>query len=800
MSDYSLLNDPEMKDIFESFLIETKEILEKLDSDLMKLESEPDNKDLLNDIFRSFHTIKGTSGFLGLVKLQKVTHKLEDILNKLRKGDAQLNDDIMDVILKGFDTINELLTVIENEKNEDLDTGEVITMLTGVLDKMNGEGSGVTPEAEENKSDEEPEKPEVNENQPEEKDTQQPESMPAVEEPVGDYSMLQDPEMTEIFESFIVETKEILEKLDLDLVKLESEPENKDLLNEIFRSFHTIKGTSGFLGLVKFQKVTHKLEDILNKLRKGEVVLNDEIMDGILKGYDVITELLAVVENEKNENLNTSEILGILQRILDNFEKSNSVGKTDSQEEKSSGEVAEISVQPKKKVEHKNTITLDNSSNAPADVAVAAEKPKQTAASKTPGTERKKQDAAKQNQQSSKTIEQTIRVDVERLDDLLNIISELVLGRNRLLQVNAEAMNEYEGSKIAHDLAETTRQIDLMTTELQLAVMKTRMIKIGKVFNRFPRLVRDLSKETGKEIQLIIKGAETELDKTLIEEINDPLVHLIRNSVDHGIEPPEVRKEKGKPVKGTIVLSADHEGNDIIITIEDDGKGIDPQVIAEKAVKRGLVTPEKVQEMSDKEIYNFIFSPGFSTAEKVTNVSGRGVGMDVVKTNVTKLHGIINVESEVGKGTKIIIKLPLTLAIIQGLLVEISGETIVIPLSSVIEVIRVAKEDVYLVNQTECVKLRDMVLPLSDIDNMLYGVDKSVDAKDYYFVVVVGIAEKRIGIKVDGLIGQKEIVIKTLGKYLGNIEGIAGSTIMGDGKVVMIVDVAELVNKLTGQN
>ncbi len=800
MSDYSLLNDPEMKDIFESFLIETKEILEKLDSDLMKLESEPDNKDLLNDIFRSFHTIKGTSGFLGLVKLQKVTHKLEDILNKLRKGDAQLNDDIMDVILKGFDTINELLTVIENEKNEDLDTGEVITMLTGVLDKMNGEGSGVTPEAEENKSDEEPEKPEVNENQPEEKDTQQPESMPAVEEPVGDYSMLQDPEMTEIFESFIVETKEILEKLDLDLVKLESEPENKDLLNEIFRSFHTIKGTSGFLGLVKFQKVTHKLEDILNKLRKGEVVLNDEIMDGILKGYDVITELLAVVENEKNENLNTSEILGILQRILDNFEKSNSVGKTDSQEEKSSGEVAEISVQPKKKVEHKNTITLDNSSNAPADVAVAAEKPKQTAASKTPGTERKKQDAAKQNQQSSKTIEQTIRVDVERLDDLLNIISELVLGRNRLLQVNAEAMNEYEGSKIAHDLAETTRQIDLMTTELQLAVMKTRMIKIGKVFNRFPRLVRDLSKETGKEIQLIIKGAETELDKTLIEEINDPLVHLIRNSVDHGIEPPEVRKEKGKPVKGTIVLSADHEGNDIIITIEDDGKGIDPQVIAEKAVKRGLVTPEKVQEMSDKEIYNFIFSPGFSTAEKVTNVSGRGVGMDVVKTNVTKLHGIINVESEVGKGTKIIIKLPLTLAIIQGLLVEISGETIVIPLSSVIEVIRVAKEDVYLVNQTECVKLRDMVLPLSDIDNMLYGVDKSVDAKDYYFVVVVGIAEKRIGIKVNGLIGQKEIVIKTLGKYLGNIEGIAGSTIMGDGKVVMIVDVAELVNKLTGQN
>ncbi len=796
MSDYSLLNDPEMKDIFESFLIETKEILEKLDSDLMKLESEPDNKDLLNDIFRSFHTIKGTSGFLGLVKLQKVTHKLEDILNKLRKGDADLNDDIMDAILKGFDSISELLTIIENEKNEDYDTEEIITILTGVLDNMNGNSSDSQSKDKEtvHVKEEEPEQPVANEISEPEQVPEQPEPLPAVEEPVGDYSMLQDPEMNEIFDSFVVETKEILEKLDLDLVKLESEPENKDLLNEIFRSFHTIKGTSGFLGLVKLQKVTHKLEDILNKLRKGEVALNNEIMDGILKGYDVITELLTIVENEKNENLSTAEILGILQRILDNL------GKSNSKEKDTVKEVEEISVKPKKKVEHKNTITLDKTSTEQTDVAVAEEKPKQTSPAKTGKANNKKQDASKQNQQSSKTIEQTIRVDVERLDDLLNIISELVLGRNRLLQVNAEALKEYEGSKIAHDLAETTRQIDLMTTELQLAVMKTRMIKIGKVFNRFPRLVRDLSKETGKDIQLIIKGAETELDKTLIEEINDPLVHLIRNSVDHGIEPPEVRKEKGKPVKGTIILSADHEGNDIIITIEDDGKGIDPQVIAEKAVKRGLVTADKVKEMSDKEIYNFIFAPGFSTAEKVTNVSGRGVGMDVVKTNVTKLHGIINIESEVGKGTKIIIKLPLTLAIIQGLLVEISGETIVIPLSSVIEVIRVAKEDVYLVNQTECVKLRDMVLPLSDIDNMLYGVDKSVDNKDYYFVVVVGIAEKRIGIKVDGLIGQKEIVIKTLGKYLGNIEGIAGSTIMGDGKVVMIVDVAELVNKLTGQN
>ncbi|MCB0745115.1 MAG: chemotaxis protein CheA [Ignavibacteriae bacterium] len=326
--------------------------------------------------------------------------------------------------------------------------------------------------------------------------------------------------------------------------------------------------------------------------------------------------------------------------------------------------------------------------------------------------------------------------------------------------------------------------------------MKTRMIKIEKVFNRFPRLVRDLSKETGKEINLEIFGEKTELDKTLIEEINDPLVHLIRNSVDHGVETPEERKKNGKPEKGTITLSAEHEGNHIIILIEDDGKGIDPEIICAKAVSKGIITQEKANELSKQEIFNLIFAPGFSTAEKVTNVSGRGVGMDVVKTNVTRLRGIIDIESEVGKGTKIFIKLPLTLAIIQGLLVEVIGETIVIPLNSVIEVVKVEKKEIYNINKTECIKLRDRVLPLINIDKVLYHCDTLPKKVDSQFIVVIGLAEKRYGIKVDNLIGQKEIVIKSLGKYLGTIDGVAGSTIMGDGKVVMIADIAEIINKL----
>ena len=395
-----------------------------------------------------------------------------------------------------------------------------------------------------------------------------------------------------------------------------------------------------------------------------------------------------------------------------------------------------------------------------------------------------------------KKTENTIRVDVERLDELLNIASELVLGRNRLAQVNSEFALEFEGTKFSRDLADATKQIDLMTNELQLVVMKTRMVKIGKVFNRFPRLVRDLARETHKQVNLEIKGEDTELDKTLIEEINDPLVHLIRNSVDHGIEPPDKRTELGKDPNGTIKLSAEQEGNQIIITIEDDGKGIDPDIIKEKAISKGLLSREKSKELTKQDIYNLIFLPGFSTAEVVTNVSGRGVGMDVVKTNVTKLRGIISVESAVGKGTKIIVKLPLTLAIIPGMFVKVNSEIIVVPLNSIIEAFRVHIEDIHTINGNEVIRKRDSVIPLVSIDSLLYGHSQSENKKIWQNVVVVGLAEKRFGIKVDELIGQKEVVIKSLGTYLGNVNGIAGSTIMGDGTVVMIIDISELINKI----
>jgi len=629
--------------------------------------------------------------------------------------------------------------------------------------------------------------------------------------------ILNDPEMKEIVESFIEESKEILENLNSDLVELESSPEDEELLNKIFRSFHTLKGTSGFLSLNKTTLVTHRCEDILNKLRKGQAKLTSELMDVILEAYDIITLLLNSIETNKSEDVEIEEIVAKLENTIKQLE---SGGMQSAEEKKPKPQKKKSSKRKKKKAEtNAEKPAVGNPvEEKPAEatqpqeevIPEEADESEEEAEISEVKVEEKSNVNAGQNR-SDKIVarnlaskngikgESSIRVDVKRLDDLLNIVSELVLGRNQLQQAFQKIASEHEGWDAVKILGEATKQIDLMTNELQLVVMKTRMVKIGKVFNKFPRLVRDLSKETGKNVKLEIRGEDTELDKTLIEEINDPLVHLVRNSIDHGIESPEERKKANKPAEGTIWLEAYPEGNNIVIVVKDDGKGIDPNVIKKKAIEKGLITQEKAEELSKQEIYNLIFLPGFSTAAKVTNISGRGVGMDVVKTNVKKLRGIINIDSEVGKGTTITIKLPLTLAIISGMIVRVKSEYYVIPLNNILEVVRLHVEDIYSVNNREVINVRDEVIPLVSIQEMLYGVEEESE-NIWQYIIVVGIAESKYGIKVDETIGQKEIVIKSLGSYLGNIPGIAGSTIMGDGSVVMIIDLAEMLNALMEKN
>lgn len=580
-------------------------------------------------------------------------------------------------------------------------------------------------------------------------------------------------DMKEIVESFIVETNEIFEKLDNELLEIEKRSDDKELINSIFRAVHTVKGTAGFLSFEQMSILAHRFEDVLNKMRRGEISFQPAMLDVMLEAFDLMKVLLKQVVDQKISDID----LGPTTRKLEALSK----GELSSKEPAPAGADSDG---PK----NEPSTSQDSKQEQPGE---AAKEP--SAVMQAESHHAEQGGTQPQHQKGEKNVtDTTIRVDVQRLDHLMNLVGELVLGRNRLSQIVSIDKDEDGREDFSHQLNDTAAQIDFITTELQTAVMKTRMVQIGRVFNRFPRLVRDIAREFSKDIRLVISGEETELDKSIIEEISDPLVHLIRNAADHGVESADVREKAGKPRQGTIHLTAGHEGNHVIIEVRDDGAGIDPERLKQKALEKGIITPEEAHEMKTEDTYSLIFLPGFSTAQKVSSVSGRGVGMDVVKTNITKLNGIIAVESEVGKGTKLTLKLPLTLAIIQGLLVGVGNETFAIPLSSVLEVVHTQRSKVSTVNGREVIRLRETVLPLVDISEILDVPGRDAEVKAFY-TVVVGVANRKFGIVVDRLIGQKEIVIKPLGAYLKNIPGIAGSTILGDGRVIMIIDAGELL-------
>ncbi len=651
-----------------------------------------------------------------------------------------------------------------------------------------------------------------------------------------------DDEMRELLDSFIVETQEILENLDQDLMSLESSPEDQDLLNAIFRSFHTIKGTSSFMGFEQITGITHQAEDILNKLRRNELTVSTEIVDVLLEVYDWLKTLAKKVESGDEQPVDFSDTMTKLKRInagesaTDAADTSESAAESEPQAETNetapegsalsgvlndpnfgAGEgefsadelamleqaFAEVNQGFKKKSdapkEDPTTTTEKDVKDSEKQAATAADEPKVPEASPPPKSAPAPAKDDAEPARNGKTAkprpvgESTIRVDVDRLETLMDLSGELVLGRNRLTQITHDLGQKYENHDFIRLLQETSSQINFITTELQSAIMKTRMVPIAKLFQKAPRMVRDLSKEFNKEISLVLRGEETELDRGIIDELSDPLVHMIRNSCDHGIETTSEREAAGKPRGGTLTLDADQEGNHIVIRIIDNGKGIDPDKIKNKAIEKGVISSEQASQMSDREAYNLIFAPGFSTAEKVTSVSGRGVGMDVVRTNIQKLKGIIEVDSQKGQGTEFTIKLPLTLAIIQGLLVGIDNEIFAIPLSAVIEVVSTDQNKISSVNQREVIRIRDQVTPLVRLENALNLNSEERKSLDNRYVVIVGLADFRVGLVVDELLGQKEIVIKSLGEYLGHVKGIAGSTILGDGRVIMIIDITELI-------
>ena len=643
-------------------------------------------------------------------------------------------------------------------------------------------------------------------------------------------------EFQEILQDFLVESFELVEKLDEDLVELENNPEDLELLNGIFRVAHTVKGASSFLNFDVLTHLTHHMEDVLNKARHGELVITPDVMDVVLESIDLMKALLNTIrDTSADAGIDVSACVArldkvsggdgkvetpvvaapaqeVVEEVVAPVEEEDELDYDSMSDEDVEAEIERLLNQRQEEDKAKRAAKIAAGKKVPEAPPAPDEEPKEEVSKakpapasppppvQTPAPSAKKKDepkAAAPVKRAPAVVEQTIRVDVKRLDHLMNLIGELVLAKNRLIKINDDVEERYEGEEFLEELNQVVSIVSLVTTDLQIAVMKTRMLPIGKVFNKFPRMIRDLTRELNKKIELEISGEETELDKSIVEEIGDPLVHIIRNSCDHGVEMPDVRVAAGKEETGTIKLKAYNEGNAIVIQIDDDGKGLDTTMLKNKSLEKGIITEKEADNMSDKEAFALIFKPGFSTAAQVTNVSGRGVGMDVVKTNIEKLNGIIDIDSELGQGTSIKLKIPLTLAIIQALLVGVQEEYYAIPLASVLETVRISQDEIYTVESRSVMRLREEVLSLVHIGD-IFEVDRILDSSEHAYVVVLGLGAQKLGLIVDSLVGQEEIVIKSLGDYLKGIEGVAGATIRGDGGVTLIVDVVALMQMAKG--
>jgi len=638
-------------------------------------------------------------------------------------------------------------------------------------------------------------------------------------------------EMREIFEEYVVEAKEHLENLEQKLLELEKNPKDKELINSAFRSMHTIKGGAGFLGLNVIVETAHLAEEVLGKLRSEELELTPEINDLLLKSVDFLKHALECylrneecsLDQELCENLKAIST-GVkvqpkkeeksIEELLEEFGLSHLKGKPveDILEElvllppdkrpKELISALEREVYAGKapaKIEEEveeeaNKLMLEYAKEGLLGeevLEVVAEEEKEERVEEEKREERKEV-KAKEEKKREEEGERVLRIDVQKIENLMNLVGELVLERNRLLRLS-QSMTEEGLSKKSEELEVVVSSIDRIVGDLQLAVMKTRMQPVKKLFQKFPRVARDLSRMLGKEVELITEGEDTEMDKSLIERLEEPLIHLIRNAVDHGIEPPDERERLGKPRAGQIRLKAYYQGDRVFISVEDDGRGIDVEKVKAKAIEKGVATKDRLEKMTEKEILSLVFSPGFSTADRVSEVSGRGVGMDVVMDVVMRFRGTVDLFSEKGKGTRVVMSFPLTIGIIKSLLVSMGGRLFAIPIHSVLEIVSGDEAQISLVSGEEVLILRGNTIPLINLGEVL-----GIQTQKVGFVVVVLIGNRRVAMAVEDMLGDEEVVIKPLGKFFGDVEGISGATITGDGSIVLILDPVGLVRRFVG--
>lgn len=587
-----------------------------------------------------------------------------------------------------------------------------------------------------------------------------------------------------LVQDFLVECEELLQGMDQDMVALESSPQDADLLNRVFRAMHTIKGTSSFLGFEPIVRLSHHAEDVLNSVRRGEIRVQRRTMDALLASRDQLGIMLQHVRQGGLQQYNLDPLLQELE---------------EAQRSGSPPTLGDLLV-------HDHVITPSTLKAILAEQA-ASPVPRrlgQMLVDKGLTSPVQIGDAlVRQKEIAGSTASPTLRVEARKLDELINLIGELVLERNRLVQLGRDLSSTSMASADFNSIfGQSTSRLSFITEELQAVGLKTRMVPIEAVFRKFPRLVRDVARNLQKEVELVVRGQDTELDKTMVELISDPLVHLVRNALDHGLETPEVRVQAGKPRQGTIIIAARQESDQIVVSLSDDGAGIHPERIGRKAVEKGLVTAERLRLLSPREILDFIFLPGFSTVDKASELSGRGVGMDVVRSNLKKMNGSVEIDSRPGQGTTILLRVPLTLAILPVLLVRVADETYALPLRSVVETASVRSQNIHCVEGSEVLCLRGETLPLIRLDEVFDDKTSSAHSADgqspgsskrAWKAVILGISEKRVALLVDQLLGQESTVVKPLGAYLHHCPSLAGATISGDGRIRLVLDPAGLV-------
>lgn len=716
----------------EIFLDETNEHLQNLNTQILILEQEPDNMDTINEIFRAAHSLKGMAGTMGYKRMQNLTHDMENVFSEVRNGNITVKANMIDILFQCLDALEEYNTNIRESADEGTNDNEPLIKQLNEILKGSSEAEAAPAKAAE--------------------------PVAKAEADAGSQKW-QEMKLGDSERTVIAEALHQGKKAYGMTVKVQ-----EACILKAARAFLVFKAVEEFGEIIYSNPSAQDIEDEKFDLDFSLIVVADEPLDKVLQAIRSVSEIEDVAAG----------IYDAGKQVAPAAEEEAGVSEEKPVKEAPVVKEEPVKAEPVKEMPAKAEIQKTEAPKAAEPAAAPKAAPAASRNDKKPGT-------------GKPIVNRTVRVDIEKLDTLMNLVSELIIAKNSL--VSASATVEGNASSEVNDQIE---YLESVTTSLHESVMKVRMVPIESVVTKFPRMIRDLSKKLDKKMELYMSGEETELDRTVVDEIGDPLMHLLRNSADHGLESAEVRKERGKPEVGSIFLDAYQDGNNVVIEVRDDGNGIDTESVKNKGIERGVITPEQAEIMTEKEIIDLLFNAGFSTAKTVSDVSGRGVGLDVVKSKIEALSGEVEVKTKLGEGSTWIIRLPLTLAIIQALMVVIGGEKYAISLGSIQTLEDIPASDVKLVQNKEVIHLRDIVIPLIRMTEIL-DIESTKDPNENLVVVIVKKGDKYAGLVVDELIGQQEIVIKSMGKYINKCKIISGATILGDGEVALILDANALI-------